>query len=176
MSIQICIIISKLTNFPVEHVKIKLYSLQFCPGVPSHVAVTTSYKYSENINIPMPIQYRPARSKVYELADAITAFLFQFEWNYESILLLFDIISKDNRAPNPFKISYGNAIYGMNNVRNKFYHIGVRGSQPRLQTKQAITCAVMKIDDNGFANKRSKQLLSELLPHQNKDCRNDWIK
>ena len=52
----------------------------------------------------------------------------------------------------------------------------MRGLHPKLQTKQAVTCAVMKINEKGIANEGSKQLLSKLLPHQNEDCRNDWIK
>ena len=52
----------------------------------------------------------------------------------------------------------------------------VRGTQHKLQTKQAITCAVMEVDENGNANKRSKKLLSKLLPHDNRDCTNDLLK
>ena len=116
----------------------------------------------------MPIQCRSARSGVYELVDAIAAYSFQFEWNYESTLLLYNIISKDNRALSPCKASNGNAIHVLSNVRNKFYHMGLRGSQatqPKLQTKQAITCAVMKIKEHEIAAKRSKQLMSKMLPH-----------
>ena len=98
------------------------------------------------------------------------------EWTltYEGMLLLLNLVSKDRRAPNPYKIQYGKAIEGINNARNRLHQIGVRGSHYKQQAKQAICCALMKLDDDGKLT--NKPFINKLLPHKDRGSRDDYIK
>ena len=122
----------------------------------------------------MPNVLRPSRATVYLIAAPIIQYIFQYEWNYEAMLLLMDIIANDPRTPNPHKIKFGNAIDGINNTKNRFQEIGVQGTWYKQQAKQAVACSLMKFDDDGNLHHRSNQLLNNLLPHKDRNSRDEW--
>ena len=125
----------------------------------------------------MDDRYIPRRSKLYEIARPLKEYLFaNNEWklDYTAFICLMDMVSKDARAPNPgYKIPLGQAIDGINNAHDRLHQLGTNGTYHKLQAKQAICCAVMKLDDNGSL--RNKKLLRALLPHKDRNCRNKWI-
>ena len=98
------------------------------------------------------------------------------EWTltYEGMILLLNLLSKDERAPNPPKIQYGKAIQGVNNARNRLHQMGVRGSYHKQQAKQAICCAFMKLDESGRLT--NEQFINKLLPHKDRGARDEYIK
>ena len=120
-----------------------------------------------------PIISRPA---IYRLSKIFKEELFandRFRFDDKSMMTLLDILSKDHRAPNQNKIPYGQAIRGMNNIRDRLHKMGVWGSYYRLQAKQAITCGVIDRDNNGVIQNR--KLLQIILPHKSRSARKEWI-
>ena len=65
------------------------------------------------------------------------------------------------------------AVDATNNVRNKLHRMGTGGSYYKLQGKQAICCAMMKLDDHG--NLSNRKLFKAVLPHENDKCRKKWV-
>ena len=84
-----------------------------------------------------------------------------------------DIISRDAEAPNTNKIPWGEAITAINNVKAVYDEIGIRGTYLQQQIKQRLTGAILDFDHNKQVC--NKKLLAALLPHENRQCRNDWI-
>ena len=84
-----------------------------------------------------------------------------------------DIASRDSSAPNPHKIPYGQAIDGINNAKELLQDMGTGGTYLQLQSKQAITCSLLKLDDHN--NVRNMKLMRKVLPHTYGTCRKDWV-
>ena len=123
--------------------------------------------------------HRPiiSRTAMYRLSTLFKKELFEndrYRFDDKSMMTLLDIISKDDRAPNQNKIPYGQAIRGINNIRDLLHKMGVWGTYYRLQAKQAITCGVIDKDDNGVI--QNQKLLRILLPHKSDSARKEWIK
>ena len=119
----------------------------------------------------------PGRTELYKISRKLKRILFEddkYILNHKSIVELFDIVSRDPRAPNPHKIPYGQAIDAAHNVRNIFHDLGVKGSYLQLQSKQAITCALMNLDSH--YNLRNKKFINKMLPHKNDDNRDEWVR
>ena len=129
------------------------------------------------INILMgDIRFIPDRRQLSRIAVSIKQYLFrnrQWRLDYNAFIYLMDCISKDPQAPTPYKIPYGLAIDATNNTREKLHQIGVKGSYDRLQTKQAICCGMMKLDEYG--NLRNRNLFNKILPHTQNRSRKKWI-
>ena len=87
---------------------------------------------------------------------------------------LFDVISRDPRAPNPHSIPYETVIKGICYVRNMPHDIGLRATYHQLQAKQTACCSIMAVDDDGAL--QNMPLLNAALPHSNDNCKGDWIK
>ena len=120
----------------------------------------------------------PGRTELYRISRELKGILFgnpDWRLNYTRMLELFDIISKDPRAPNPHKIPYGQAIDGAYNARKLLRDVGVLGSNLQKQSKQAITCAFMKLDSNYKVTGNNRKLLHKILPQRTADNRNKWI-
>ena len=125
----------------------------------------------------MDTRYVPGKSKLQLIARKFRNELFhdpKWRLDYKSMIELFNIISKDPSAPNPYGISYGLAIDGINNATELLHDLGTGGSNLQLQSKQAVTCSLLKLDAHN--NVRNRKLFKKVLPHRNKDCRNKWIK
>ena len=121
-------------------------------------------------------RYIPRRSKLDQIAVPLKEYLFgntKWRLDYNAIIYLLNCIAKDPRAPNPYKIPYGTAVDATNNSRDKLHQIGVKGSYGKLQTKQAICCGMMKLDEHG--NLRNRTLFNKILPHEDNGKRKKWI-
>ena len=115
----------------------------------------------------MDNRYIPKRRKLYEIADKLRRGSFydkNWRLDYKSMMQLFDIISRDSRAPNPHNIPFGVAIDGINNARNLLHDMGVGGSYLQRQSK---------LDEN--YNVRNSGLLNKFLPHKRSEHRTSWI-
>ena len=124
----------------------------------------------------METRYIPEKTKLYSIARKLTKYLFDDpEWrlNYKTFIELMDIVCRDPSAPNPHNISYGLAIDGINDVKEPLHDMGTGGSHLQLQSKQAITCSLMQLDEHN--NVRNRKLLKKVLSHKNRGCRNEWI-
>ena len=118
----------------------------------------------------------PGRTELYKMSRKIKEILFgdpRWKLSHKTMVELFDIISRHPDAPNPHKIPYGQAIDAAYNARNLIHDVGVMGSYLQLQSKQAITCSLMKLDEH--YNLRNKKFINKLLPHANDDNKTKWI-
>ena len=124
----------------------------------------------------MDNRYVPQRTKIYEIAADIKRYLFhndEFRMDHQSLMWIFDIISRDPVAPNNNNIPWGEAIIAMNNVKAVYDKIGVRGTYLQQQLKQGITCSLLDLDNNNTVC--NKKLLKAVLPHINRTARDNWI-
>ena len=126
----------------------------------------------------MAARYHPKQTKIYEIAAPLLEYLFANpDWvlDYNGMVLLLDIISKDPRAPNPNKIPYGQSFDAINNAKDLMADIGTGGTYNQKQAKQAICCSFMKLDGN--YNLRNKGLIRKVIPHKPKSRHGTkWIK
>ena len=113
----------------------------------------------------MDNRYVPKRSKIYKIAAAVKKFLFyNNEWrmDHESLMCIFDIISRDDAAPNTEHIPWGQAIAAINNVKAVYDKIGTRGTYLQQQIKQGLTYSLLHLNNNNKVC--NKKLLNVLLP------------
>ena len=115
----------------------------------------------------MENRFIPKRRKLYNVACSLKQLLFadaKWRLDHDAMVTLLDSMSRDPRAPHPYSMPYGQAVEAVNNTRKSLYHMGTGGSNLQLQSKQSITCARMKFDEN--RNVRNKSLLDSTLPHK----------
>ena len=71
------------------------------------------------------------------------------------------------QAPNRTKhVDWGTAIAGVYNIQQQFQQLGTNGTFLQLQNKQAITCGIMSLDNNGNIPKHNRDLMHKILPHR----------
>ena len=79
--------------------------------------------------------------------------------DHECLMHIFDIVSRDPRAPNDNKVPWGEAITAVNSIKHIFDRIGTRGNYLQQQIKQGLTCAVLDLDNNNKVCNKELQLL-----------------
>ena len=79
-----------------------------------------------------------------------------------------DIVSRDSSAP-IHTDPRGQATDAINNARDSLHDMGTGGTYLQLQSKQAITCSQLKLDDHNSV--RNVKLMRKILPHTY-----SWIK
>ena len=67
----------------------------------------------------MPAKYNPRTTKIKEIAKPLCQYLFnnpEWELDYKGMVTLLNIISNNGKAPNPYKIPYGQPVLVMVNI------------------------------------------------------------
>ena len=97
----------------------------------------------------------------------------QYYYRKSDIVKLLNALSAYEYGPNTTNLRWGDCIMTMTEFALNYNRLGIRGTVDQLSVKKAMIALMLCFDNNN--NIKNKKLLTEVLPHKDEHCRNDWI-
>ena len=123
----------------------------------------------------MNLMSGPGDSTVSRKAEKLNKELFnhgQYYYHLEDIIKLLNHLSGYSDAPNEHNLLWGDCIATCIAIKDMIRKLGVRGSNILQIVKQCVVACMLDMKDDKIMN---KELISEMLPHEDVQCKRDWI-
>ena len=125
----------------------------------------------------MTLPSSPSPATISRKAERLKKELFMnggYYYHMKDIIKLFNQLGSYDQSPNTNKnLLWGSCIEAVVAIKDFYDRVGTRGSFQLHTVKQCMIAAMAIIDDN--QNVRNRKLLTEILPHTDNHCRNEYF-
>ena len=98
----------------------------------------------------------------------------QYYYHKKDIIRLLNKLSEYDQE-NEHKLLWGDCIGTVIAIKNMIKRLGMRGSNILQVVKQCVVGCMLDIKEEKYDMIHNKELIRNLLPHKNDECKRDWI-